>query len=97
MLWSQGGGLTSDQFVDILSQRGNKKMSVLYEPGSVAEQMVNAAKAERDAEFGRRLIKEGMDDEKISKLTDLPINKVADLRKEAGEREVNCAKRGREF
>lgn len=69
--------------MDILSQRGNKKISVLYEPGSVAEEIAIEAKAERDAEFAKRLIKEGMDDEKISKLTDLPISRIAELRKDA--------------
>ena len=76
-----GGGLTSDQFVDILSQKGNKEMSLIYEPGSVAEQMVNEAKSKAQTEIASRLIEKGMNDDEVSELTDLPINKIAELRK----------------
>jgi len=81
-----GDGLTKEEFLSIVNQKGDSNMK--YEAGSVAEQLVAEGeargKAEGEAEAKKkvalRLIKKGMADEDISEATDLPLNTIAELR-----------------
>lgn len=76
-----GAGLTTEEFQTIIHEKGDPKMK--YEAGSVAEQMVEEAKAGKAREIVLRMIAKGMKDQEISELVDLPLNAVAEIRKDS--------------
>lgn len=87
-----GSGLTRQQFVDILSQAGNREMKVAYEPGSVAEEIAieaeekgreegrAEARSEIESDLVERLCLKGFDDKEIADLLDLTIDAVRSLK-----------------
>ena len=76
-------GLTGEQFMEIITSKGKGRLQ--YEAGSVAEQWVAEGEAKGLAKAARRMIAKGMGDTEIAELTELPVNRIAELRKEMGE------------
>lgn len=76
-----GAGLTTEEFQTIINEKGDPKMK--YETGSVAEQLVDRNKKE----IVLRMIAKGMKDQEISEIVDLPLNAVAEIRKDSQKNE----------
>ena len=75
-----GAGLTKQEFLSIVTEKGKGKMQ--HEAGSVAEELVNEGKAEKQREIAVRFLKMGLSDQRVAEGTGLPLNTVADLRRE---------------
>ena len=84
-----GAGLTSEQFMDIVTKKGKTKMR--YEAGSVVEEWVKEGEekggSKAKKEIGLRLIEKGMSNKEIAEITNLPLNAIAKLRKESEDSE----------
>lgn len=88
-----GGGLTDQEFLDIIHEKGTENMK--YEAGSVAEQLINRGRTE-GREEGReeereeivvRLISKGMDDAEIADITHMSSDAIAEIRKKVDSAE----------